>query len=137
MIALFAANATGNTVLSLDEPGVDTDQTNDFTARLRSAPFDQGPASGFGTLRRVAQAVAVSGDVTLTLMPIGDGADFTGQKVTLELDPVDGPEQLAEAEFFVPATRYGVEIAVTEHEGETELGESDQWIVPRRMSRRG
>jgi len=46
VIPLFVVNASGNTLLSLDDPSVDTDQGAAFTASLLSVCDDATAASG-------------------------------------------------------------------------------------------
>jgi hypothetical protein len=135
MITLAAANATGATLLVLDDPSVDADQGTAFSASFTPAAFDMGLASGFGTLRRLIQTIAISGPVSVAITPVGDGAEYTSQAVSFTLATEDGAEQEIEAPVWVPATRFQFRVNVTNHEGITEFGESDQWFVVRRERR--
>lgn len=136
MIPCYACNATGATLLQLDDPTVDTDQGVPFVASLTTAAFDQGPASGYGTLRRLTQAIGIAGATTVVITPVGDGSEYTDQASTQTLVTTDGTEQELEVPVFVPATRYQLLLRITAHVGLTWLGEADQWFVPRRTTRR-
>lgn len=135
MIPLYAANASGNTVISLDEEGLDTDQGSAFTAQMRCSPFDAGPASWFGTLRRLAQAIVLGTSATVEVVPFGDGQEFSDQLDSRSLTAVEGLEQLVETLCFVPGTRFQVEVRIPAHVGRTALGEADQWFNYRRSGR--
>lgn len=132
---MAAASATSNALYTIDDPTVDTDLGAQFTAHLRSAPFDFSTATGWSTLRRLVQSVAISGPVTVVVTPSADGQDFTGQAKTASLVTTDGPEQVVEAHAQVPGTRFRVIVDITSHVGRTELGESDQWLISRRTTR--
>lgn len=136
MIPLYGANASGNTVLQLDDTGTDTDLGSAaFTASLTSAPFDGGNASGYETLRRLVQIVVVGSSATVVVTPTGDGSDYTGQAYTKNLVSTGGVEQVVEAPVQVPGTRFQMKVQVTAHVGKTELGEADMWFVGRRTTR--
>lgn len=135
MIRLYGCNASGASILSIDDTTLDDDQGADFTAWLRTAPFDAGLATGWSTLREFAQVVSTAGSVTLEVTPVGDGSEYTDQKQTHSIVSTDGEEQLTESPLFVPGTRFQVKVAVTAHEGRTELGEADQLFIPRRSGR--
>jgi hypothetical protein len=135
MIRLYGCNASGASLLSIDDTSLDTDQGSDFTAMLRTAPFDAGLATGWSTLREFAQVVSVGGSATMVVTPLGDGAEYTDQAQTHSLSATAGEDQLTESPLFVPATRFQVQVAVTAHSGRTELGEADQVFIPRRSGR--
>lgn len=135
MIPLYMASATDNKLFVIDDPGLDTDEGSAFTAKMLSAVFDAGPASGFSHLRRLTQAVAIAGPVTLAITPIVDGQEATDQQQTFTLSTVDGIEQALEHSCFVNGTRFQVKVEITAHEGPTALGEADQWIRLRRTTR--
>lgn len=135
MILLYGANATGATILSLDDPEVPTDQGAEFEARLKSATFDTGPAAGFATFRRATQAVAVEGTATVTISVDGDGGNVSTQDYAETLDAAEGPEQLIEAPYDIGGTRFSVSVVVSAHDAAVELGEADQLFVKRRGTR--
>lgn len=135
MIPLYGCNASGNTIRTLDEVGLDTDMGAAFVAWLKSGVFDPGPASAWATLRTTAQVVAVGGSANVRITPIGDGAEYTDQAQDFALSSTGGPEQVLDAHADVPAARFQVKVEVLTHTGITELGESDQWLVIRRPSR--
>ena len=132
-----AANATGSTLLSLDDPSVSTDQGAAFSAKFRTTGFDLGPATGFGTLRRYVQSVAVSAQATMVVTPMGDGMEYTGQRSSHTINPASGAQQQIEVPTAVPGTRFQLDVEITAHDGAVEFGESDQWIVARRSQRGG
>jgi chitodextrinase len=130
-----AANASGATLLSLDDPTVDTDQGNAFTASFTTARFDLGPTGGWATLRRLVQAVILSNTATVKVTPIADGTEYPSQQSTSSLTATSGTEQIVETPTFAPGTRFQMKVEVTAHSGTVELGESDQWFVNRRTTR--
>jgi hypothetical protein len=129
------ASATDNALFIIDDPTLDTDEGVAFSATMRSAVFDWGPASGFTKLRRIAQAVALAGPVTMVITPIVDGQIVDDQAETFTLATIDGIEQVIESNVAVNGTRFQVQIEITAHEGPTALGEADQWISSRRTTR--
>jgi hypothetical protein len=133
---LAAGNATGATILSLDDPAVDTDQGAEVQASFVSTSFDSGPATGWSTLRRLNQDVTLDGTATIVQTPIGDGSEYTGQAHTSSLSATAGGQQVIESPTMVPGTRFQHKVAVTAHTGTVELGEADQWFVQRRSTRR-
>lgn len=135
MIPLYMASATDAALFVIDDPALDTDEGVAFTARMRSAVFDAGPAGGYTKLRRIAQAVAIAGPVTVTVTPVVDGQVVDAQAETFALVTEDGVEQVVESNVAVSGTRFQVQVEVTAHEGPTALGEADQWISRRRTTR--
>lgn len=132
---LAAGNATGATILSLDDATVDTDQGAQVQASFTSTAFDSGPADGFSTLRRLVQAVALGNTATVVITPIGDGSEVTGQAASFALSATNGTVQVLDAPTMVPGTRFQQKVAVTAHAGSVEFGEADQWFVHRRSTR--
>lgn len=132
---LAAGNATGATILKLDDPTVQQDQGVAYIASLTTSPFDDGPATGWATLRRLVQDVSMTGTATVTVTPVGDGSEFPGQASTHAMTAVDGPSQVIETPVFVPGTRFQQMVSVSAHSGTLELGESDQWFISRRTTR--
>ena len=132
---LAAGNASGATILQLDDPTVDQDQGVAFTASFVSAPFDAGPATGWATLRRMVQDVTLTGTATVKVTPIGDGSEYPGQALSVALVATSGPQQPVEAPVMVPGTRFQMKVEIPAHTGQVELGESDQWFISRRTTR--
>lgn len=132
---LAAGNATGATILSLDDPAVDTDQGAEVQASFVSTAFDDGPATGWATLRRLVQMVVLDGTATVVVTPLGDGSEYAGQSQTSSLTATGGTQQPVEAPVQVPGTRFQQKVAVTAHTGAVEFGEADQWFVNRRSAR--
>lgn len=132
---LAAGNATGATILSLDDPTVDTDQGAEIQASFVSTAFDSGPADGFATLRRLVQGVSLSNSATVVVTPIGDGNEVGGQAQSFSLSATAGTTQVLDAPAMVPGTRFQQKVAVTAHQGTVEFGEADQWFVHRRSTR--
>lgn len=132
---LAAGNATGATILSLDDPAVDTDQGAEVQASFVSTAFDSGPATGWATLRRLVQGVTLDGTATVVQTPYGDGSEVAGQAQTKNLSATAGQQQVIETPTQVPATRFQQKVAVTAHTGTVEFGEADQWFVQRRSTR--
>ena len=132
---LAAGNASGATLLQLDDPTVDTDQGSAFTASFTSAPFDAGPATGWATLRRLVQDVTITGTATVKVTPVADGREYAGQAPSIALVATAGPQQPVEAPVMVPGTRFQMKVEIPAHTGQVELGESDQWFISRRTTR--
>lgn len=132
---LAAGNATGATILSLDDPAVDTDQGAEVQASFTSTAFDSGPADGFATLRRLVQVVTLSNTATIALTPIGDGSEVTSQRAVFTLSATNGTTQVLDAPTMVPGTRFQQKVDVTAHAGSLEFGEADQWFIHRRSAR--
>lgn len=132
---LAAGNATGATILTLDDPAVDTDQGAEVQASFTSTAFDSGPADGFATLRRLTQAVALSNTATVIVTPVGDGSEVTGQAASFSLSATSGTVQVVDAPAMVPGTRFQQKVAITAHAGSVEFGEADQRFVHRRSKR--
>lgn len=135
MIPLYMASATDNALFVIDDPALDTDEGEAFTAKMRSAVFDAGPAGGYTKLRRITQAVALAGPVSVLVTPVVDGQIVDAQAEAFDLVTEDGVEQIIESNVAVSGTRFQVQVEVTAHEGPTALGEADQWISSRRTIR--
>ena len=136
MIPLYVVNATGNTILSLDDPSVDTDQGAAFNASFLNVAITPQPAEGESKLRRVVQNVAITTSATLALMPIADGNESLADIQTFNLaSTVDGANPTVEAHTFNQGSRFQVKTAITAHVGLCELAEAEQWTVPKLSSR--
>lgn len=127
-MALFGVDGEGGTILSLDDPDVDTDQGAAFTATVVPAEWHLAKGSGMSTMRECSQAVSVTSSATVTLTPATDGVVGPVESFSL----ASAGEQQCSADFYEQGRRATVTIAVTAHVGITELGDAVQWIVPRR-----
>ena len=134
-IGLFGARAAGNTLIQLDDPTVWTDEGSAMpTPYFVSADTDEGPAGGSGRLRSIVQAVTISGDTSLTVTPIANGAAVSDQAETFALVTTDGSEQRVEHGVASMATRHAVKVEVTDFGAAVVFGEGDLVIVKRRSS---
>lgn len=135
MIPLWGCVAAGNKLLRLDDPDTFTDEGSAIGPEFIVGVTDLGPAGGFGTLRRITQAVAIGGPTTLTITPIGDGQVYEDQTQTFVLVTTDGAEQIIDCFAKVPATRFGYRVRVTSIGGPASFGENDRFVLPRRSQR--
>ena len=135
MIPLYVVNATGITLLTLDDPSVDTDQGSDFTASLLPVAFTPQPPEGESKLRRAVQAVSIGTSATVTLTPVVDGNENPDDAQTFNLtSAVDGAGPTVEAKPANQGSRFQVKTEITAHVGSCELGEAEAWTVPKRSS---
>lgn len=131
MIQLFGANASGATLLSLDDPRLDTDRGATFIASMTPADFDLGPeGQGMSTLRQWIQQLTIGQSATVVATPMTDGV--VGVPYSENFIAADGGEQQIEVDLFEQGRRATVVFEVTAHVGVTELGDADQEFIPRR-----
>lgn len=131
MIPLYGCNASGATILRLDDPSSDLDQGEIFAASLLSAKFE-GRTDLISHLRRIVQGVHLTESASVTVLPIADGAeDFSEGESILLLAP-DGQDQLADTDPDVTGRFFQILLVVTSHVGLTELGECMTHFVVRR-----
>ena len=136
MIPLFVAYATSSTILSLDDPSVDTDQGVAFTASLLSVATTPQPPSGESKLRKIVQNVALTTSATVKITPIADGNENPNDTQTFNLvSTVDGANPTIESKTANQGSRIQTRIEVTAHVGACELGEGESWTVPKLSSR--
>lgn len=135
MIPLYVCNASGATILSLDDPSVDTDQGADFTASLLPVAFTPQPPEGESKLRRAVQAVGVGTSVTIKLTPVVDGNENPDDAQSFNLVSTDGAVQTVEAHTANQGSRFQVKTEITSHVGVCELGEAEAWTVGKLSSR--
>lgn len=136
MIPLFYCNATGATLVSLDDPAVDTDLGSAFTASLTSVQFTPQPPQGVSRLRRLTQVVSIGTSATVKLTPIADDATNPDDTQTSNFtSSVDGATPIAVAHTANTGSRFQAKVEVTAHVGACELGEAEQLVVPRRSLR--
>ena len=136
MIPLYVVNATSNTLLSLDDPSVDTDQGAAFTASLLSVATTPQPPAGESKLRKIVQNVAISTSATVRITPITDGNENPSDAQTFSLvSTTDGANPTIEAKTANQGSRFTEKIEVTAHVGACELGENEEWTVTKISSR--
>lgn len=136
MIPLFVANASSSTLLSLDDPAVDTDQGAAFTASFTNVAVTPQPPDGESKLRRIVQNVAITTSATVRITPIVDGNESPDDTQTFVLaSTVDGASPTIEAKPANQGARFQVRTEVTAHVGNCELGEAEQWTVAKLSSR--
>jgi len=136
MIPLFVVNASGATLLSLDDPSVDTDQGAAFTASLLSVATTPQPPAGESKLRKIVQNVALTTSATVKITPIADGNENPNDAQTFSLvSTTDGANPTIEAKTANQGSRMQTKIEVTAHVGACELGEGESWSVPKLSSR--
>ena len=136
MIPFFVCNATGATLLSLDDPSVDTDQGVAFTASVLPVAFTPQPPEGESRLRRAVQGISITTSATLRLTPIVDGNENPDDGQTFNLaSTTDSASSTVEAHTANQGSRFQVKTEVTAHVGACELGEAEQWTVGKLSSR--
>lgn len=135
MIPLYVVNATGTTILSLDDPSVDTDQGVDFVASLLPVAFTPQPPEGESKLRRSVQGVSVGTSATIRLTPIVDGNENPDDAQSFTLLSTDGVNQTVEAHVANQGSRFQVKREITAHVGACELGAAEDWTVGKLSSR--
>lgn len=144
MIPLFTCNALGPEIRSLDDPAVDTDLGAagmfqlyyDVVGSITSVAVTPQPSEGESKLRRLVQNVAIGTSATVTLTPIVDGNESAADTQTFALTSVaNGAMPTIEAHTANPGSRFQVRTEVTAHVGAVELGEGEQWTVPKLSSR--
>lgn len=134
-IALFGAAQGSNVLVELDMGGVTTDEGAAMTTPFLVSTEWSAPG-GEGKLRRITQAVHVSGNNTVRLTPVADAQVVTAQAEDFALLAVDGPTQFCESGPSVEGSRFGVELRVTAYAGGLEFGEGDLALLPKRASPR-
>ena len=136
MIPLFVVNATGTTILSLDDPAVDTDQGAAFTASFLPVAFTPQPPEGESKLRRAVQSISIGTSAALKLTPVVDGNENPDDAQTFNLASTTDPaNSTVEAHTANQGSRFQVKTEVTAHVGACELGEAEQWTVGKLSSR--
>lgn len=94
------------------------------------------PSEGESKLRRLVQNVAIGTQATLTLTPIVDGNENASDTQTFVVSSTaNGAMPTIEAHTANPGSRFQVRTEVTTHIGACELGEAEQWTVPKLSSR--
>jgi hypothetical protein len=130
MIPLYVVNATGATLLSLDDPAVDQDQGADFTASFTTVAMTPQPSEGQSKLRRAVQNVAITTSATVKITPIVDGNENPDDTQTFSLTSIaDGASPTLEARTANQGSRFQIRTEVTAHVGPCELGEAEQWTT--------
>jgi hypothetical protein len=127
---LLGAPKGDNKIYRLDDPALTTDEGAAFPARFQVADVDFGPAGGEGRLRRVAQAVALGGNCTITITPVANGGEVADQAESQALVTSAGAEQIVESYPASLANRHAIVIEATNVLGPVALGECDLHLVP-------
>lgn len=136
MIPLYVVNATLNNLITLDDPAVDQDQGADFTAGFVTVPVTPTPPEGEGKLRRIVQNVAIGTSATVRITPIVDGNENPADAQTFNLaSTANGASPTLEAHTANQGSRFQVRTEVTAHVGVCELGEGEQWTIPKLSSK--
>jgi len=133
MILMVGAVASGNVLLSLDDPSVALDEGAAFEAFYLTNPIDFGRAATSGRLRRIAQSVTVGSLTDVTITPYADGDEFTEQATTIAVDPADGTTQVVETEPAVDGQRFSYKVQPTGFTGPVAFGEADLALVRKRQ----
>ena len=135
-INLFGAQAHGGKLIALDDQALVTDLAalagtggNTFAAFVLSGRF---ASAGYAKLRRMIQAVAHAGAVTVTITPWRDGQD-TGQTITRTL--AIGDNENVTAPLSVTGSDFQLMVTLTAFDAPASLGSGDITVVPRRSQR--
>ena len=138
-ISLFACEAHGGTIITLDDELVVKDLAaeagtggNAFVPFILPNRQESSEAAEYSKLRRASQAVHCNGAVTVELTAYRDG-NPTGQTIERDLTSADNPEVVAP--FNTLATTHQVRVELSDFDAPVELGKARQWIVPRRSAR--
>lgn len=138
-IPIYGCRAEGGVILKLDDEGVVRDGAaangtggTAYTARFTTETFDNGLSGGYSRFRRFVQHVHPDSDVDVDITPVRDGS-ATGQ--TLSRDIAVGGNGVLVAPLDVGGTEFQVEVVVSEFAAPVEVGESEQYVVPRRSER--
>jgi hypothetical protein len=136
MIPLYVLNASGATIFSLDDPGIDTDQGVAFTAAFVTVAITPQPPEGESKLRKIVQNVSITTSATVRITPIADTNESSADAQTFNLaSTTDGASPTVEAHVANQGSRFQSRIEVTAHVGQCQLAEGELWTVPKLSSR--
>ena len=136
MIPLYVVNALGATIVSLDDPAVDTDQGAVFTAAFVTVAVTPQPPEGESKLRRIVQNMAITTSATVRITPIVDTNESSGDAQTFNLaSTTDGASPTIEAHVSNQGSRFQSRVEVTAHTGQCQLAEGELWTVAKLSSR--
>lgn len=135
-IPLYAAQAHGGAILSLDDPAVVKDLAaaagtggNSYTPYLLTVPFG---SVGYGTLRRVVQSVPHEGAVTVTVTPWRDGQE-TAQTISRTL--AVGETEIVTAPLQAQGSAFQVAVTLDTFDAPASLGMVEATVLSRRSIR--
>lgn len=136
MIPFLLANATDGQILTFDDRGTEQDQGSNFTASITSATIEATRTGMAAKLRRIAQSLKLGTSATVTITPIVDGAEITGDAQTFSLtSAVDGFLPVVESNLDRNCQTYRVKVEISAHLGETSLGPAAMWVIQKRSNR--
>ena len=137
-LPLYAVEAHGGQVITLDDESVVKDQTSlagsggtAYVAFVLSTIFDL-LAGGYSTFRRSVQHVHADGAVTVDITPYRDQQE-SGSSITRVLAVGDNP--VVVAPHFESGTNFQVKVALSSFDAAAELGKAEQYVAPRRSIR--
>ena len=138
-LPIYAVEAHGGQIITLDDEAVVKDQTteagaggNAYVCFARSTIFDQGLDGGYSTFRRAVQHVHADGAVTVLFTPYRDQQE-SGATISRTLAIGDNPVVTGPAKES--GTNYQIKVALSAFDAAAELGKAMQWVVPRRSAR--
>lgn len=135
-IPIFAAQAQGGKILSLDDQAVVKDLANldgtggtAYTCFMRTTPFQ---SSGYAHLRRLIQSIPHDGAVTVTVTPWRDDLE-TGQTITRTLAGGDTTELTFP--LSVTGSQFHVKLSLSGFDAAASVGRGELTVMPRRSQR--
>ncbi len=109
-------------MVSMDDPGVDTDLGTAFTASIVPTAWEPDVPAGESRLRRVEQGVQITSSATVKITPITDGAESSSDIQTFSFSSItDGQNCVANARTSNVGAKHQARIEVTAHVGSCEL----------------
>jgi hypothetical protein len=138
-IPLFAAQAHGGKLISLDDQAVVKDLANldgtggnSYAGYVLSTYLPGADPVGYGTFRRLVQRVTHDGAVRVEVTPWRDGQD-TGQTITRDLAVGDNPTVVAPAS--VTGSVFQAKVRLSNFDAAARLGGAEYVVIPRRSAR--
>lgn len=138
-LPLYGCLAEGGKIYQLDDDSVVTDGAAEagtggsaYTPRYVTETFDNGLSGGYSKLRRFVQHVHPDSDVDVDITGVRDG---NPSGATVSRDVEVGENGILIAPLSVTGTEFQVEVELSNFSAPVELGESEQYVVPRRSKR--
>jgi len=138
-IPLFAAQAHGGKIISLDDRAVVKDLANldgtggnAYAGYVLSTFLPGADPGGYGRFRRLTQRVLHDGAVRVEVTPWRDGQD-TGQTITRDLAIADNPTVVAPAS--VTGSVFQVKVRVSNFDAPARLGTAEYEVLQHRGQR--
>jgi hypothetical protein len=138
-IPVYAAQAHGGKIISVDDPAVVKDLAaldgtggNSYAGYVLSTYLRGTDPVGYGTFRRLIQRVPHDGAVRVEVTPWRDGQD-TGQTITRDLAVGDNPTVVAPAS--VTGGVFQVKVRLSNFDAPARLGEAEYVVIQRRSVR--